>query len=283
MGHWNLRINLRNERVNGLIWGRWKGMEKFYFSLAAGSQFKTARTLNYPYVLINHQSQTNQPPKYDYKSLFVDCGGFSSSFKHGGYTNSDEDYLEYVQRIKPDYFALRDYPCEQQLLIEHNWTVQDQQEKTLENHLKLLDLIRDYDLNDSTPVPVIQGWTIEDYLHCIDTYKENNLIKPYMAIGSVCRRNATKDIIKVILAVKNELKNVKLHGFGVKKTVLKDKATFEALYSVDSGAWDYEARWKKLRGELSGPEASIICGKRYAENINELMKFHKNQTELVIS
>ena len=256
-------------------------MERFYWSLSSGSQFKTARILNYPYCLINFMSQTNNPPKHDLKSVWVDCGGFHSSLKEGHYTKTDQEYLEYIEKHQPEFFALRDYPCEPELMKKHNVNPRIQIQRTLENHLKLLDLLENYNIK-STPVPVLQGWILEDYLYSIDLYNEHNLIMPYMAIGSVCRRNKTKQIIKIITKVKEKLgDDIRLHGFGVKISALKNKACFDALWSVDSGAWDYEARWRKFRGELSVPDASLIVAQEHLEKYDKIVCRHNEQMVLI--
>ncbi|MDD5435352.1 MAG: hypothetical protein PH343_07985 [Nitrospira sp.] len=215
-------------------------MEKFYLSLAAGSQIKTARTLKYPNILINFMTKTNRPPKYPYENLFIDSGGFFSSLRNGRYTKTDAEYLEYLEKVKPDFFALRDYPCEPELLKKHNRTVFDHIKMTVEHHCMLLDMLSEYDTG-AVPIPVIQGWEVSDYLHCIDLFRERGLIKDYMAIGSVCRRTSINNIREIIIAVRDNVPLwVQLHGFGVKLTALKDLAIWKALYSVDSGAWDYD-------------------------------------------
>lgn len=255
-------------------------MDNFYFSLAAGSQYKTAKILKYPHILINHQSQTHHRPTYEIDSLFVDCGGFSSSWKHGGYVNSDEDYLNYVKKVQPEYYALRDYPCEPELLKEHDRTVKQHQEMTLNNHLSLLDLIDNYQI-DGTWLPVIQGWTIHEYLEMIDLYREYGIITDYMAVGSVCRRTSPKKIQRIISAIKQELPHTNLHGFGVKFSVLQDLATWNNLYSVDSGAWDYSARWEKLKQGVKGSELSLVEAEKYIKKIDYLRCFHQGQTSLI--
>ena len=256
-------------------------MEKLYFSLAAGSQIKTARIMEYPYILINFMTQTNTPPKYQYESLFIDCGGFHSSMKHRYYTKSDVEYLNYIQKWQPDFFALRDYPCEPELLKKHDLTATDQIHKTLSNHIRLLDTPH---LNDikGTPIPVIQGWKLEDYLYCIDLYREHDLITDYMAVGSVCRRGSQKQITKIISTIHRELPDTRLHGFGISLNALKNQTCWESLYSVDSGAWDYTARWEKLKQGLKGSDMSLKCAIEFKERIDHLRCFYANQSKLEV-
>lgn len=256
-------------------------MEKFYFSLASGSQRKTARILNYPNILINFMTRQNTPPKYPYERLFIDSGGFFSSMQAGNYTKSDNEYLKYVMAMNPAFFALRDFPCEPELLKKHNRSVRQHIDMTVENHCHLLDLLPDYDI-DATPIPVLQGWSVEDYLYCIDLFRERGLITEYMAIGSVCRRTGVNEIRRIIISIKDNLPaGTKLHGFGVKLTALYDMTIWKALYSVDSGAWDYVARWKKFKGEeTSVPDASINAATAYIGKINQIHEKHRCQKSI---
>jgi hypothetical protein len=260
-------------------------MEHFYLSLASSAQHKTAITLQHPDILINYMTKLNKPPQYTYKNLFIDSGGFHSSLKHGHYTKTDEEYLEYIEQYQPRYFALRDYPCEPELLKTHNRTVKDHIHMTLDNHLKLFDIMDDYQFN-SQPIPVLQGWEIEDYLYCLDMFNQHGLINDYVAVGSVCRRNADKDIKKVFRQIRTELPSkIKLHGFGVKFSILRDKEMWDTIYSVDSGAFDYAARMARLNdgvlSHLSWEEACIVMGKEYVEKINYLRCKHEGQGVLV--
>ena len=256
-------------------------MENFYLSLAAGSQIKTARTLKYPNILINFMTRTNNPPKYPYQNLFIDSGGFYSSMVTGRYTKSDKEYLQFIEKIMPEYFALRDYPCEPELLRKHGLTVKQNIQRTVDNHIILLDILPKYCIN-SEPIPVIQGWKKEDYLDCIDAFNEQGLISNYMAIGSVCRRTAVRNIHDVIIAVRDNIPSwIKLHGFGVKLTALKDIAIWKALYSVDSGVWDYTARWTKLRGSVDIPTASLNEAIKYIDKIKVLERQYYKQRTLI--
>jgi len=253
-------------------------MKKFYFSLAAGSQRKTARILNYPNILINFMSRANSLPKYNYQFLFIDSGGFYSSMRSGKYTKPDREYLEFIEKVQPEFFALRDYPCEPQLLKKHDLTAKQNIQRTVDNHIVLMDLLPEYQII-SQPVPVIQGWQKEDYLDCIDAFNDAGLMSDYMAIGSVCRRTAVDNIHKIIVAIRDAIPSwIKLHGFGVKLTALSDLAIWNALYSVDSGAWDYTARWNKLRGRKSLPDASLHAAIDYIEKVKRVGVNHRYQT-----
>lgn len=256
----------------------------FFMSVASGTQKRVVEALNYPYVLVNFMTKCNNPPTCS-KTLFVDSGGFPSSFLYNGYNRSDDEYLYFVKKSNAAYFALRDYPCEPQILKKYDVTAKDQILRTVNHHIKLLDLIEDFDIS-AKPVPVIQGWEIDDYLFCIDIFREHGLIEngfDYVAIGSLCRRHAIHQIRKIILTVRNELRSsIKLHCFGTKISVLKDLAVWRAVYSVDSGAWDFDARWKRYRNQINKStfETSLILAKRYLDKIERLKKKFEGQKKL---
>jgi len=251
----------------------------FFLSPASGTQHKVVRKLKYPYILINYMTKNNKPPPCA-RILFIDCGGFPSSFIHGGYTTSDEEYLKYVKKVKATMFALRDYPCEPQILEKYKITAKDQINRTLKNHIKLLELMDKFNVF-SRPIPVIQGWKLEDYLYCLDLFKEHGLIFDYIAIGSLCRRASTKTIRKIILTLRKELpKWIRIHGFGVKLDVLKDKATWEAVYSVDSSAWDLWARIDTLKQGTNRYQKTIEILQQYLQKLQKLRKSFEKQSQI---
>ena len=260
-------------------------MEIFYLSPASGTQCRVCQCIGYPYILINYMTKNStsyaKRARKFAKILLIDSGGFPSSFIYNGYNKSDREYLFFVKSVKADYFVLRDYPCESQILKKYNVTVRDQIHRTLEHHLKLLELYENTDIS-AEPISVIQGWEIQDYLYCIDIFREHGLILDYTAIGSTCRRHRIKQTQKVILAVKDSLpRKVKLHAFGVKLSVLNDKAVWEALYSADSSAWDFYARWKLWRdkGE-SAFDASLKTLISYLSKIDGLKHAFSSQKDL---
>jgi len=252
-------------------------VEIFFLSPASGTQIKVVSELRYPYILINFMTKNS---KYvpSAEILFVDSGGFPSSFLYNGYNRTDLEYLHFVRKTKANLFALRDYPCEPQILQKYNVTAKDQIHRTLEHHIKLLELSERLEVK-AKPIPVIQGWELEDYYYCIDLFREHGLITDYMAIGSLCRRNATKQIQQIIIKVRQELPAwVKLHAFGVKLSALKNIVVWRALHSCDSSAWDFWARFEKR--PLDTFEKSLETCRKYLEKIECLRRFFECQQTL---
>jgi hypothetical protein len=86
-------------------------------------------------------------------------------------------------------------------------------------------------------MPVLQGWSPDDYLRHLDDYGDRIKENAWVGVGSVCKRQGKPEaiaaILKAILAVRPDLR---LHGFGVKKTALQYPPVWLSLYSADSQA-----------------------------------------------
>jgi len=211
----------------------------FFFGVASGSSRKALRKMEEPNIMVNYATQNNGIWE-GIDNLMIDSGGYSFMKGKGEYETSDEDYLSYIYEHQPEYFVLRDYPCEPDLLKKLGRSVEKHQKMTIEKHIKLLDIFESWGKNiQSQPVPVVQGYEVVDYLNHLDQLKEHGLIRDYLAIGSLCNRGSPNEIRRIILTIRREISShVKLHGFGVKKSVLKYSDILESLNSADSLAYD---------------------------------------------
>ena len=226
-------------------------MKMFFFGCGDGSSKKAFEMIEEDKfnIMINYASKCRSVPK-NYNRLFIDSGGYSFVCKEFDYTTSHEHYLDFVRRKRADFFANRDYPCEQELLKKRNVTIRDNQIKTIDNQLEIMGLLEGdyYDLKDKF-VAVIQGWDVEDYLWMIDYMREQGLLTNLMGVGSVCRKHQEKQVRNILNAIRSNLsKKYKLHAFGVKFSVLKYKDVWDALYSVDSCAYRYRVRKNYVGG-----------------------------------
>ncbi len=127
--------------------------------------------------------------------------------------------------------------CEPFITARTGLSVAEHQRRTVTNFLVLRSL------DPALPViPVLQGWTITDYLHCADLYERAGIslaAEPLVGVGSVCRRQATSQL-HTLLSVLHEHGITRLHGFGVKTGGLLHCG--HLLTSADSMAWSYAAR-----------------------------------------
>lgn len=179
------------------------------------------------------------------KEWIMDSGAFSEIRKNGEFLFTPEEYLKHVEKWNPYYFVNMDWMCEPYQLKKTGKTVKEHQEQTLDNQVKLMELSEGI---NPRLMGVIQGWSVDDYLSHIDMIRERGCLLDYMGVGSVCRRNSKTEILQILMRIKKEIPRTKLHAFGVKKDVFKDRLgqrIFDCLHSSDSMAWSYNARWKK--------------------------------------
>jgi len=174
------------------------------------------------------------------KTWMLDSGGFTMLHKYGKYLMTVEEYLKKVDFLKPTYFIIMDWMCEPTCICKTGKTVKKHIELTVQNHIN----IKDKNYTSSQLVGSIQGWNIEDYLYCIDLLKKYGLIEERMALGTMCKRQKSSEMIKYITIIRENLPSwVKLHGLGIKIGFFKYFTATKMLYSADSMAWSYEARF----------------------------------------
>jgi hypothetical protein len=171
----------------------------------------------------------------------LDSGGFSELTMYGEWRTTPRDYVAAVRRYRDEignlsWAAIQDWMCEPWLIAKTGLSVLEHQARTIQS---LLDLRM---LAPELPwMPVVQGWRGSDYLRHVDAYERHGVTLPRLplvGIGSVCRRQGTKeggDIFKLVSWL-----GIRLHGFGVKLTGLTAYARY--LSSADSLAWSYMAR-----------------------------------------
>lgn len=213
----------------------------FFFGAASGQSRAALMRLEEPHIMINYATQNNEPWG-EIERLFVDSGGYSFMKGKGEYTTTDDEYLAWLEEREPELFALRDYPCEPDVLNKHDRTVADHQRRTRERHRSLLSKLPEHDLSGK-PVAVLQGWDTDDYLRCVDEFRDRGLLTDYIGVGSVCRRHAQGDIRSVLSAIRDALPSrCKIHAFGVKTSVLQYSDVRDLLTSADSLAYDYAAQ-----------------------------------------
>jgi len=254
---------------------------KFYYGAASGSTRKALRQMEEPNVMINYATQNNKPWE-GIENLFVDSGGYSFILGKGEYTTTNNEYLEYVETHQPELFALRDYPCEPDVLEEHDRTVEEHQEMTIKKHKELRELMKEFDI-DTKPLSVIQGWEFEDYLNHIDRMKEEDLITEHIGIGSVCRRGQDEEIRRIILEINKALPDYcKIHAFGVKSNILRFAEVCEVLHSADSQAFDMASRYsQKISGDGSRSfRDDTLQYLKFKKEVNRMIKTQERQRSL---
>lgn len=176
--------------------------------------------------------------------VIVDSQGFTALKKHGRYVESVTEYAAHLRRIHSWIGASmvaavsQDYMCEPEILAVTGLTVTDHQRLTIERY----DALVAEDVG-AYIMPVLQGYSPQEYVSHIRQYGSRLKRGMWVGVGSVCKRNTDIDAIEAVFrAINRERPDLKLHGFGVKKTALKSLRVRGYLKTADSMAWSYHAR-----------------------------------------
>lgn len=168
----------------------------------------------------------------------LDSGGFSELDSYGEWRTTTREYVRNVRRFRSEMLGLawvapQDWMCEPHMLRKTGLDVAEHQRRTVRNYLRLRELLGDL------VIPVLQGWTVDDYLRCWQLYGDAGVDLEWeslVGLGSVCRRQATPEAAAIVQA----LSPLRLHYFGAKITGLS--AFGQQLVSADSMAWSFDAR-----------------------------------------
>lgn len=140
------------------------------------------------------------------------------------------------------FAVTQDYMCEPAMLKITGLTVADHQRLSIERYDALVA--------EETGVyilPVLQGWHPSQYADHVRQYGDRLAQGAWVGVGSVCKRQGSpRAILDVLCAIKEVRPDLRLHGFGVKETSLREGLVRSMLYSADSMAWSFAARKQGL-------------------------------------
>lgn len=198
-----------------------------------------------------------KPFKRSFGLKFLDSGGYLMLMRYGYYPFSVVNYANLVARLSPDYYASMDYACEPDLIDAKKTTlmaVKDRINATVKNALELAEWETHL---PGQMVPVVQGYTLDEYLYCLGLYAQAGLIRDYMAVGSMCRRVSDDELAELIPGIYYAARKYgcsKLHFFGLKLS--PSLAPYgDMIYSRDSAVTldDYDPALRKRRGGRRWP------------------------------
>lgn len=178
----------------------------------------------------------------------LDSGAFTEIARHGRWTVPARQYAREADRWRRevgrmDWASIQDWMCEPDMLAKTGRGVVEHQILTTRSLLELRDLEPSVQW-----VPILQGWANEDYLRHIDRYDRAGVDltrEPVVGVGSVCRRQDTREAEELMRALHRV--GVRPHGFGFKQGGLVNAGRY--MESADSMAWSYAARVRPVRLE----------------------------------
>jgi len=203
-----------------------------------------ASKVDYAFISINRLLKR----KSDFKcqTWIMDSGAFSQILKSGNHSLTVKDYAAQIKRWSRCGILVRavcqDYMCEDFILNKLGRTVKEHQTMTIKNYVDLVGETKDLDV----PImPVLQGYKPEEYAKHVCDYGSLLKQNAWVGVGSICKRNSNPgSIINVLNAILEVRPDLRLHGFGIKKTCLQDSAIRDNLFSSDSMAWNFACRWE---------------------------------------
>jgi hypothetical protein len=189
--------------------------------------------------------------KWSFGFRWLDCGGFTMMNKFNDYPFSVVNYANLVARLRPHFYATMDYPCEPE--ISRSLGLLSNEQRIAATVANAVELAEWESQLPGQMVPVIQGYTIDEYLECLCQYQEAGMVRDYMAVGSMCRRISNEELGNLIPALYYAAQKVgctKLHYFGLKLSPAVQRYA-DMIWSRDSAAIldDYD---KSLRADREG-------------------------------
>ena len=229
------------------------GFERFYLGSHRAHWLWTMRDVP---LFVSHRTLRRRRTPFPRATApwALDSGGFTEISMHGHWVTAPMEYIDAVDRYDRElghmeWAAPQDWMCEPQMLERTGLTVDEHQQRTVENYCLLTDLAPDLGF-----MPILQGWTLADYERCIGHYERAGVDltrAPVVGVGSVCRRQHTREIVSILTTLRSH--GLRLHGLGVKMSGLA--AAGNALVSADSMAWSLAAR----RDDTTCPEGKPSC------------------------
>lgn len=184
----------------------------------------------------------NRKGPFVVRDWIMDSGAFTEISTHGTYRHSVSEYADQIKRWKDNGNLLaavaQDYMCEPFIIEKTGLSVAEHQRLTIDRYRQLLSEDVGVYL-----IPVLQGYAPDEYVEHIRMYGSLLQFGAWVGVGSVCKRNGDpRAIERVLLAIKTERPDLKLHGFGLKTTALSSGLVRELLHTADSMAWSFAAR-----------------------------------------
>ncbi|WP_436499515.1 DUF7221 family queuine tRNA-ribosyltransferase-like protein [Actinokineospora sp. HUAS TT18] len=187
----------------------------------------------------------------------LDSGGFTELSLYGRWRTDAAAYVSAVRRYAGEignleWAAPRDWMTEEHVLARTGLSLRTHQHRTVTDYLRLRDLAPKLPI-----IPVLQGQSITGYHRCADLYEKHGVdlaALPLVGVGSVCRRQHTVEVERIVRALVE--RRYRLHAFGAK--VLGLARYGDAITSSDSMAWSYQGRYRTGCGPSHRTESNCL-------------------------
>ena len=246
----------KNDSVN-------RGIERLGSDKYRG-KFKKSLNLLTSYSQIYKQPKGRLSIPKNCKRLIIDSGAYDFIIKRKAeYPYEPKEYFIDILNlfnngvIPLDYLVTMDLICNPlNNKTEHKNNLKKIR-KTIENTKKLDQLFEQEDPKFKL-MPVIQGYSVEEYEMCVKYLIESNILISkkssdfLVGIGSLANRKKVSEIKAVVKAVsrkfsENDYKNIKLHLFGISLNAIKNHEIAQKIVSFDSFSWTFPYRFGRVK------------------------------------
>jgi hypothetical protein len=215
-------------------------------------QISDAKHFEAAFISVNRLRPRKSP--FTVQDWILDSGAFTELSTHGRYRHTPQEYADEIYRWSGNGNLLaavsQDYMCEGFILEKTGLTVREHQKRTVERYESLMRSCTGVEI-----MPVLQGYNPDEYAKHIEDYGELLTCGKWVGVGSVCKRNGDPRAIEsILLTIKRERPDLRLHGFGLKTTALSSGLIHKLLHSADSMAWSFHAR-RHMRNQNDWREA----------------------------
>lgn len=174
----------------------------------------------------------------------MDSGAFTEIHNHGTYRDPVSVYADHIKRWAHvgnlQAAVAQDWMCEAHMLKRTGLDIPTHQKLTIERYDELVAADTGVYV-----LPVLQGYEAQDYVRHLHDYGDRLTDNQWVGVGSVCKRQGNPAVIADVLrTIKQRRPDLKLHGFGVKKTALRHAEIRDLLHTADSMAWSFAARYE---------------------------------------
>ena len=245
---------------------------KVYYGVVRKSY---AEKVNYPMISVRTMLKRETPITENKQEWFLDSGAYTFLKDQGQYPFTYGKYLQVVSRFNPTHWANMDWCCEPTVLKSTGLSVLQHIANTVESGRQLIDFDR------NSFVMVLQGWSVRDYLTCVDYCKDNDLITHVLGIGSICGRTDPREVFDILNSIKAAVPDgCKIHCFGTSINLLKYKEIFDRIDSIDTWAWSREFGLTIMNGVSSSMRIDALL--KYQKKVGDIILHNDRQSLLSV-
>ena len=247
---------------------------RFFVGLHQPSDAKKLASAGYDDCLISINRLRNRKGDFNPTNWILDSGAFTD-FKKPEIARFTEpysdrlnfyDYVEHIKRWSRCGNLLAAVSMDMPVAYNNGNT-----HVNLSYAREVYRRLRDY-VPDTYIMPVLQGEDADQYIFHIRMYEKWNLLDEgaWTAVGSLVGRPA-KEVEQILKSIHQARPDLRLHGLGLKAEMLHLERIHKLLYSADSCAWSFAARyegrnqnnWKEAvrymeRMQRTGMQASLF-------------------------